>query len=287
MLDATVIGTDISRLVQNSPNQKLPGSALAVLLKRGYPDFRPEDFGCRNLREFIGKYAKEVFEDGRNGGDIRYSAALLPAIGEVPSRQQEFRAISSVPTVSRRLSVETAVWKTFVSPTAPYRIYANRESGEFRVMHAQEPAPIGAWIQVPSCPPETHVQIAKEFVDGLADESAKNQLTKILGLDSWWSHFFFSARNFGVERQWSAFRRRRLHAELEQALKSLGVPLPFSHQATASAGSVAASTLLTTEPQTESKVRRIAAAVIRRLSDSELREVWLPLGHVLDELGEK
>jgi hypothetical protein len=287
MADATVIGADISRLVQNSPNHKLPGSALAVLLKRGYPDFRPEDFGCRNLRDFIRTYAKEVFEDGKNGGDIRYSVALLPTLGEASSRQQEFRAISSAPVVPRRLTVDTPVWKTFVSPTAPYRIYGNRETGEFRVVHSQVPAPGGAWIQVPPCPPETHVQIAKEFVEGLADESAKNQLTKILGLDSWWNHFFFSARNFGVERQWSAFRRRRLHAELEQALHSAGVPLPFSNPPSPVTRSVSDSTPPEKETQTDSQVRRIAAAVIRRLSDSELREVWLPLGHVLDVLGEK
>ena len=34
-------------------------------------------------------------------------------------------------------------------------------------------------------------------------------------------------------------------------------------------------------------LRRIASAVIRRLPASELREVWLPLGYVLDEIGEK
>ena len=289
MQDAMVIGADISRLVQNSPNNKLPGSALAVLLKRGYPDFRPEDFGSRNLREFIRKYAKEVFEDGKNGGDIRYAVTLLPSMGEASSRQQEFRAISSIPAIPRRLTVDTPVWKTFASPTAPYRIYANRETGEFRVLHAQQPAPEGAWVQVLSCPPETHIQIAKEFIDGLSDDSAKNQLTKILGLDSWWNHFFFSARNFGVERQWSAFRRRRLHAELERGLRSLGIPLPFSSQQPAYVPSIADSMQPQpiAEQQIDSKVRRIAAAVIRRLSDSELREVWLPLGHVLDELGEK
>jgi len=286
MADPTVIGADISRLVQNSPNHKLPGSALAVLLKRGYPDFRPEDFGCRNLREFIRTYAKEVFEDGKNGGDIRYS---VPSIGETTSRQDEFRTISSLPSVSRKLFVETAVWKTFVSPTAPYRIYANRESaGEFRVMHAHESAPAGAWIVVPACPPETHVQIAKEFIEGLADESIKDQLTKILGLDCWWNHFYFSAKNFGVERQWSAFRRRRLHAEFEKALKSLGIPLPLAHQPIPLILPVAAPALpLRAEPETDSRVRRVAAAVLRRLSDAELREVWLPLGAVLDELGER
>jgi hypothetical protein len=123
-------------------------------------------------------------------------------------------------------------------------------------------------------------------VEGLPDEAAKGQLTKILGLDSWWNHFFFSARNFGVERQWSAFRRRRLHDELEQTLKKVGIPLPFpSKSETLSTPLPASSPAAGAGP--ESALRRLAAAVIRRLPDSDLREVWLPLGYVLDEIGEK
>ena len=286
-MDTTVIGADIARLIQNSPSRNLPGSALAVLLKQGYPDFRAESFGCRNLREFIRKYAKDVIEAGRNGADIRYGVSPKPGAGEGGIQRRDFAAESTLASPVRKIPVETAVWKTFVSPSAPYRIFANRETGAFQVLQFGEPAPDSPWVQIPSCPPETHVQIAKEFIDGIEEAAAKDQLTKILGLDSWWNHFYFSARNFGVERQWSAFRRRRLREELDQVLKRLEVSPSLTHKP--QAGSEVPAPHVSTEGigEQESALRRVAMAVIRRLPDSDLREVWLPLGQVLDEIGEK
>jgi hypothetical protein len=286
MLDATVVAADLSRLVQNSPQQKILGSSLAVLLKRGYPDFRPEDFGSRNLREFIHRYAKEIFESGKRGSDVVYTSALLPAMTEASTRQQELTGMSAAPAVSRRVAIDSSVWKTFASPTAPYRIYANRETGELRVLHVHQSSPEGPWVPVPSCPAPKHLQIAREFIEGLSDEPAKTQLTKILDLDSWWNHFFFSARNFGVERQWSAFRRRRLQDEFVQQLQSLGVPVGGSlRPVVATVPAEAAQPVVVQDG--DSPLRAIAAAVIRRMSISELREIWLPLGYVVDEFGKK
>jgi hypothetical protein len=287
MLDANAIGADIARLVQSSPNHRILGSSLAVLLKRVHPAFRPEDFGCRNLREFVRTNVKQVFEHARQGTDILYSASLLPAMGETANSQGELQKMSSAPTISRRLFVTTAVWKSFVSPNAFYRIFANRETGEFRVLKRHEESPDTPWLLVPPCSPEIHLRIAREFVENLPDETTKTELTKILGLDSWWNHFFLSARARGVDRQWSAYRRRRLHDEFEQQLKSLGVPLPSSSVAPAAAPSVVEASAAPLSDEGNSALRRIASAVIRRLPASDLREVWLPLGYVLDEIGEK
>jgi hypothetical protein len=287
MSDATAVGADIARLVQTSPNRTVLGSLLAVLLQRVHPAFRPEDFGCRNLREFIRRHVKEVFETARRGTDVLYSASLLPTMGEVSNSQQELRNMSSPPTFQRRQFIPTAVWKTFVSPNAFYRIFANRGTGEFRVLQRHEQALDTPWLQVPSCSAEIHLKIAREFVQNLPDEVTKTELTKILGLDSWWYHFFFSARNFGVERQWSAFRRRQLHDEFDRQLKSLGVPLPASPITPAVASSVVEASDVPQRDEDNATLRRIASAVIRRLPTSELREVWLPLGYVLDEIGEK
>lgn len=289
MLDANAIGADLSRLVQSSPNRTILGSSLAVLLRRVHPAFRPEDFGCRNLRDFVRRYVKEVFENAKRGTDIEYCAALLPTMGETSNSQQELQKMSSRPVLGRRLFITAAVWKTFVTPKSFYRAFANRETSEFRVLQRHEETPAAPWVSVPSCSPEAHVRIAREFVENLPDETAKTELTKILGLDTWWYHFFLSARNFGVERQWSAYRRRRLHDEFEQHLKSLGVPLPSSVPP-APAATISSVTETDSPPAPDdenSALRRIAAGVIRRLPASDLREVWLPLGYVLDEIGEK
>jgi hypothetical protein len=298
MVDSTAIGADISRLVQSSPQGRILGSELAVLLKRGHPDFRPESFGCRNLRDFIRKYAREVFETTRQGTDVVYSSVVMPAMSAEATRKQEFRTISSPRPPVRRLTIPTSVWKTFTSPNGFYRVFANRESGDFRVLRTQEDSLGVPWVQIQPCPPAVHLQIAKEFTENLSNETTKAELGKVLGLDSWWTHFFVAARRFNVESLWSSFRRRRLHTEFEQQLKTLGVPLPFAVSPTPTSTPTPTSVPTptpadnATEPpplQTEegSDLRRIAFGVIRRLPASRLRELWLPLGYVLDEIGEK
>jgi hypothetical protein len=288
MLDTSVISADIARLVQNSPQHKVLGSELAVLLKRGYPSFRAEDFGCRNLRDFVRRYVKNVFEDGKRGTDVMYSAAVLPAVSDASSRQQEFTTISEPPSAvgARQVQPDKAIWKTFVSPNAPYKLYANKSTGELKVLSVAQAPPGEFWVSVPPCAAETHEKIAKEFLDGLGDEAAKVQLTKILGLNSWWEHFFFSARNFGVERQWSAFRRRRLHEEFQGTLDRLSIPrIPVADRGEPArqfipigGGGVQSD---------DSELKKLLIAVIRRMPDSELRLLSLPAGYFADATGEK
>jgi hypothetical protein len=184
MIDPNAIGEDVARLVTSSPNGQILGSALAVLLTRVHPDFRPEVFGCRNLRDFIRRYARSVFEAARRGSDVVYSAAQLPAVSGDAARSQEYSAIYSKPATVRRLAISTPVWKTFTSPNAFYRIFASRESGEFRVLKRTED-PLGEpWVQVQSCSPAVHLQIAREFVENLSNETAKVELSKTLGMGS-------------------------------------------------------------------------------------------------------
>lgn len=283
-MDASEIGTEISRLVQTSPNGQILGSALAVLVKRFHPDFRAEDFGCRNLRDFIRMYSKGVFEIAKRGTDVLYSASLLPAMSEGSTRAQEFRDMHAVPAHPPRPILPTQAWKTFTSPNEFYRLFANRASGEFRVLRRGDPPLSEPWVLVQSCLPSVHLQIARDFTENLSDEVAKIELAKVLGLESWWTHFFLAARRFGLEREWSAFRRRKLHAELDQQLKSLGVPLPVSPRR---ANSPAKSFAVPPPVVDDMFLRRIASAVIGKLPSSDLREVWLPLGYVLDEIGER
>jgi hypothetical protein len=296
MVDPNVVGGDISRLVKTSPEGKILGSALAVLLKRGYPDFRPESFGCRNLRDFIRRYAKEVFETSRQGTDVVYTSAAMPTLSLEAIRSREFDAISSPPTPSRKWAIPTAVWKTFTSPNAFYRAYVNRDNGDFRVVRKVEAEPGVPWLQIQPCSSAAHLQIAREFTDDLGNELAKVELEKVLSLESWWTHYFFATRRFGVESLWSAYRRRRLHEEFEKQLRSLCVPLPLVPASKPSLPSypspdesLETNQLSEVKPESEadSTLRRIAIAVVRRLPESDLREVWLPLGHVLDEIGEK
>lgn len=276
MVDADAIAAVVYRLVESSPKQQVLGSALAVLLKRAYPDFKPEDFGCRNLRDFVRAYAKEVYELDRSGTDIVYSISRIPAPQDATQTRRELLELryvkhSSLSQLNRR------VWKTFVSPSAPFNIFADRNQGILEVLPAGQAPRSEDWTKIPPSPPEVHEQIAREFINTLPDGDAKSQLTKVLGLDqAWWEHFFVSARNLGLEKQWSAYRRKRLHDEFEKTLEKLGITLRKQPAAV----SVSAQ-----EP--EDQLRRIAIGILGRMNASELRELRLPLGYVVDELKSK
>lgn len=285
MADADTISSILYRLIEGSPSHHVLGSSLAVLLKRAYPDFRPEDFGSRNLREFIRAYAKEVYEVGRSGGDVVYSLSRLPIERDSANASREFMEI---PTVSQptKYQLDRRVWKTFVSPSGTFVIWGNRNRGVLQVLPATHGSPHTSpgddWVKIPPCPAEIHEQIAREFMATLPEGDAKSQLETVLGLNtSWWEHFFVSARNLGLEKQWSAFRRRRLHDEFEKILRSLNIPYDERSTARAVDSGLPPATV------TDDGLRRLALAVLGRMTTSELRELRLPLGYVIDELQAK
>lgn len=132
MNDTSAIASVIISLVESSPSERILGTDLNLLVKQKHPDFNAAVLGFRNLRDFIRKNVSEVFEARRSGGDIVY--------GLVRSKK-DARQESPVPTgssmsigASEEPRVEKSVWKTFVSPSGPYRLYINRDSGEFRVL---------------------------------------------------------------------------------------------------------------------------------------------------------
>ncbi len=97
MQEIDAIAEQVSILVYNSPHHSIIGSALAPLVKRAFPEFDPVQFGCLNLRDFLRRYVKDVFESGRSGSDVLYSVLRLPSVGEASAREQEFAAITRMP----------------------------------------------------------------------------------------------------------------------------------------------------------------------------------------------
>ena len=201
MNDASTVVRSIVSLLNSSQGQKLLGSELSVLLRQEHPQFRPSDYSCRNLREFIQRNSPEVLSVGRSGGDYVYStravATSFPASTlETPSTTVTEKRNSS------ELAIESNVWKTYVSPNGPYRLFVNPQTADFHVVAPSDTTPGSPWQQIPPCPATMHLQIARDFVATLGDQEAQAELAGVLQQEVWWPQFAARTQNRNLGTQW-------------------------------------------------------------------------------------
>jgi hypothetical protein len=114
-------------LAGNGNPRPIKGSELSVLVRASAHDFAPEKFGCRNLRDFIRKYAfEEIMEIGKAGMDVVYG---LRSVGQ---QQPLFESSTPTPTPTKsadyrgslgQLLSNPRIWKTFASPESPFRLF--------------------------------------------------------------------------------------------------------------------------------------------------------------------
>jgi hypothetical protein len=289
MEDASSIATLIVSLFESTPQKKLSGSQLSAMLTAHRPDFVPLKYEARNLREFMRANVPQVYESARQGLDIIYS--LVPPSPPQPIVETTPASFpvdhTSEGDNTSQITTHPRLWKLFVSPNAPYRLFVNPDSLAFLEQTPEEGPPEPPWVQLPPCAPAHHLQIAKDFLPSIDDAYARAKLTHITEHERpWWVPFFAAARAFGLERRWIEHRGRRLGAELARTLSAIGVPpdkirylrqLENSRRANAPADQRA-------RGDAESTLRRVALSVISRMSDADLRELKLPLGEVVDAL---
>jgi len=285
MGDTGRVTSALVSILQNSPTRKLLGAELSLLLKQREPDFNPFAYGCTNLRQFIRTNVKEVFEAGRSGGDVMYSLlpAQPPTTSTLPQQASTSFPVAAATDPQAGFPVDSHVWKTFVSPSGPYRLFLNPQTGEFQVLSAYQASPVAPWVQVPPCSPETHLQIAKEFIGGLSHEATKQTLLHALDYPTWWTAFFATTRNMGMDSQWVSYRRQRLWQEFKRAIEAVGAtttPLSPPNVIVPEFSRMRQSA----KRQDDSLIRRVAMGAVRRLPVSELRKISLPLGYIIDEI---
>jgi len=284
MSDASQVAEVISSLVSKAQSKRVLGSELSLLLRQSFPDFVPLSFGCRNLREFIRKHVTQVHEAGRSGGDVVYSPLSVP----VTISEQQVRPFPGTQDVAvgEEPSVDESVWKTFVSPTGPYRLYANPQTGGLQVTGGFQPSLPAPWVQIPPCPASQHLQIARDFIATLADDRAKSMLSQTLSYEYWWVAFLAAARRVGLEKDWFDYRRHRLWQELKRGLDAYGIPpTGLSLQVSGVArGLEAGRRFPAPRRRDEGFLRKVAIGALRRMPIAELREIRMPLGYVVDEI---
>ena len=142
---------------------------------------------------------------------------------------------------------------------------------------------------VPKPTSEDHLQIARDFEQTLS-EPTRTTLAAILGETVWFVNFSAAARNCGVGSNWASFRTSRLKELFDSSVAALGIPkiaekplLATSSRSQANPHTNAPFSLPNRSPLSrEEALRRLVQLVVAEMPISDLRELALPIGKVID-----
>lgn len=255
------------------------GSKVAEAIKSRFGTFQVADYQVASLREFVKQYVPGVAVVGRSGMDVVYGRAENGA----PS------------SPAAGAFVDPDFWRIWISPNSPHSISVNRESG------AIQPVSRGATFEPPLFvvePPGTmdHRNVAREFLTQIPEE-LRSRLTAIADSpDSrWWQDWLQALHGSNQLGNWYGFRRQKFAGLLRERLSILGLPnaivdqaigrIEETHAATSRATGRSARTVrLPRDSATDESVRRLVTLAVQRMSASELRDLRLPLGVILDTI---
>jgi hypothetical protein len=171
----------------------------------------------------------------------------------------------------------------------------NPQNGKLTVILPGVPVPESPWVTIPSCSTAQHAEIAKRFIEQVDDPVKRVALQDIVDRvgSGPSSGFHEKVRESGLGPQWARFRRDRVLEYLAAALDSAGIdpvevvavekPKP-PVRPPESAGDYSA-------PRPASRmginIQQVVTAAVGRMSDAELRNLPIPLGYILDIIGNR
>lgn len=273
MTDSSTVSEAIHKIVAESG--EILGSKLAASLRLKIPDWSPDNYGTRNLREFIEKNTEKVAVKGRSGMDVLYAC----------SDQEMGQPVASYPTHS------TDIWRAWVSPNSPYALVYDREQSKMTLIERDAPTPNGG-VRIEPTTSDEHRRIAREFLNNIPVEQRPAFLLVIDSPNSnWWREWMNELKKKGKLSAWNQFRKERLQDLLQRRLMdseldSNGV----SSAAQAISTDVMASRqtrhrLRTSTPSGANiSVRSVVSLVVSRMDEDDLRGLKLPVGLILDVL---
>lgn len=291
MTDEKAVATLLVQLLSgNGSPRPIKGNQLSVVVKTHFPDFDPERFQCRNLREFIRRYAADdVMEIGRAGMDIVYGLRSVgqqqplfePAVADTTKTSDQSTPLG-------QLLANPRIWKTFASPDTAFRLFLATHTKQVTVLRPGY-TPDPSWVEIPHISAQALLQIAKDFISDLP-EFQRAPLTTALDQPRWWIGFYDLVRTLGLKMRWIYFRRRRIAQEFERAMPEMPPDLtppvqPELKPQEAEKPELAIQSMAVQSGALPvSPLKRVAADVVQRMTDSELRALTLPLGYVVDAL---
>lgn len=277
----------IRRAEEAGPGKGLLGSHVGLVVRTLQPDFQPQAYGVRTLREFIERYVPSIKVIGYSGLDPIYG---------VPTSTSE-------PLPQPPSSGGYDLWRVWSSPASPLAIAVKRATGETRAV-PREQAGAEDEVQILPASFELHRSLATEFLK--THETLPEAVSAVLRqtLDdpkgAWWRRWFEILRDFPeINQNWLAYRRRGLESALQASLRSAGLESMQVDRAcrevttrTRGVGrrpGIVGDTTAGGLPEAVAATRRtelvgLVQAVVARMGDNELRSLSLPVGLILDVL---
>lgn len=285
---ADSIALFLTDFIEKSSSKVATGTQIASILKISHPGLRFADFGCVNLRGFLRAHAPRIQEVSRSGADFVYG--LIPK-GGVPDQSSQTLPKPPNPLPQKRF--DDIVWRTLSNPRSPNQVHANRVTGELRVSPLRGDEVIEPWVLIPSVTLEFHREIATEFTNALKSEGQRSALHSAMTKPRWWVDFYGGIKQAGKLREWNIFRSRQITQNIEETLKSKGIPSHWSPKQQVNQLVTAPQIIQAPRSTPQSNdaelvtLRRIAQKAIQRMSLSELRALNVPLGYAIDDLNIK
>jgi hypothetical protein len=280
MTNVEEISTAITSFLHSRPGPAT-GAQISATVSRQFPGISYLDYGCEKLKDFIARHVPGLKAVGRAGGDIVYALASTQS-----------SVLQPQPT-KQSADLEAAVLRLFSSPDAPYALYANAEARQLIILLRVETAPGHPWTFVPPLAKQMHENIARDFAGTIEDETKRSYLTEVIGTPRWWLAYWSRAAQSGVQADYRSFRHTRLREALEGTLKNLGF-VDTEYTVTASPGAAPSISAPTSpsraiRPASHDRaetpeLRGIAARFLEHMSATEIREMRVPVGAVLDAI---
>jgi len=274
----------IERACLGAGKPLVAGSDLGVSIRTLFPgvDIKWEHQG---LRKFIEKFCsgQVLFYSKRGCDNLYVHKSRLSQVGAVPQTEGTFG-----PTP----------WAAFSNPKIQSRLVVNKASGDLAVIGPDSAIPEGC-AEIPKLTEEEYRVIAREFVPQVPQLHSV-EIEATIEQPSFWFTFVNQVKKVAGKEAFDnllVWRLRKIHDFFENRLRSAGVDAgamvsarekiktPFPRQPapqvrTARAASAPFSGRI--PPGADS--RELARAAIEFMSENDLRQIWLPLGVVLDAI---
>ena len=270
---------DISAFILDAVRDRpIQGSQLAQLIRAQYPDWSAEVCGARNLRDYVERLVDGAGVVGRSGMDVVYGITS-PGGASTDSMPAETPA------------TEVNLWRIWVSPNSPYALSIDKASGVVSQVNRSAAAMQEGALRLEPAPFKIHEAVARDFAARIHDERDIS-LPSTGGPDGWWFDWQKALKGLGLDASWHEHRSSSLETALETALAELGLSDEAKEMAFArivedrSIRRRSAASHASERTGSRTDLEAIALAAIPKMSSSDLRELKIPLGIVLDVLAQ-
>ena len=259
-------------------DRPIQGSQLAQLIRAQYPDWSAEVCGARNLRDYVESLVDGAGVVGRSGMDVVYGITS-PGGASTDSMPAETPA------------TEVNLWRIWVSPNGPYALSIDKASGVVSQVNRSAAATQEGALRLEPAPFKIHEAVARDFAARIHDERDIS-LPSTGGPDGWWFDWQKALKGLGLDASWHEHRSSSLETALETALAELGLSDEAKEMAFArivedrSIRRRSAASHASERTGSRTDLEAIALAAIPKMSSSDLRDLKIPLGIVLDVLAQ-